>query len=315
MNPKQANDTFLEIFMRNLTKKADRKRFVRRQREVEIREPKEPKETGQEQLDKLVGLARVKQEVKKLSNMALLQKRRREAGKKIPSSSMHLVFTGNPGTGKTTVARVIGKIFKEIGILSKGHLIETDRAKLVGEYVGHTEKKVKTVVESALGGVLFIDEAYALAGGERDFGSIAIDTLIKLMEDNRDNLAVIVAGYTEPMKKFVAQNVGLQSRFTRYITFEDYSADELYAIYKSMIESYEYRLNSGSISKAKNILHQHWLGRDYHFGNGRDVRTFFERTIENQANRLIMDDSYTDLDTIESMDVPDDLIINISDGM
>ena len=316
---KQAQDnTFLSLFMKNILKKPTGYRELIKgrtkcKREIEIREPPVPTESAQEQLDKLIGLADVKREVKKLTNMALLQKKRVEAGKKIASSSMHLVFTGNPGTGKTTVARLLGKKLSEIGLLKKGHLIETDRAKLVGEYVGHTEKKVKDAVEQAMDGVLFIDEAYSLAGGERDFGSIAIDTLIKLMEDNRDNLAVIVAGYTMPMKRFVAQNVGLQSRFTRYVTFEDYSASELYDIFDLMIKSCEYKLNNEAIDKAKKILYNHWLTRDYHFGNGRDVRTFFERAIELQAGRLIDSNEYDDLDTITENDIPDHLVLNITD--
>ena len=314
------DNTFLSLFVRNILKKPTNYRTLLRaktkcKREIEIREPKEPIETAQEQLDKLIGLADVKREVKKLTNMALLQKKRIEAGKKIASSSMHLVFTGNPGTGKTTVARLLGKKLNEIGLLKKGHMIETDRSKLVGEYVGHTEKKVKDAVEQAMDGVLFIDEAYSLAGGERDFGSVAIDTLIKLMEDNRDTLAVIVAGYTMPMKKFVSQNVGLQSRFTRYVTFEDYSSEELYDIFDLMIKSCEYKLDNDAIDKAKKVLHNHWLTRDYHFGNGRDVRTFFEKTIENQAGRLIGSNEYNDLDSIKDADIPDKLILSITDSI
>ena len=281
-------------------------------REVEVKELKDPTGTVQEQLNKLIGLQDVKREIKKLTNMSLLQKKRRDAGKKVVNSSMHLVFTGNPGTGKTTVARLVGQIFKEIGILKSGHMIEADRSTLVGEYVGHTEKKVKEAVEKAKDGVLFIDEAYALASqGGNDYGKLAIDTLIKLMEDNRDCLSVIVAGYTEPMQEFISSNHGLQSRFTRYISFEDYSVDELFDIFQSMMGNVEYKLDSNAEEKVKRVLMNHWLIRDDHFGNGRDVRTMFERVIENQASRIVSSQVFDNMDLVEENDIPNNLVINI----
>ncbi|MBR1476168.1 MAG: AAA family ATPase [Muribaculaceae bacterium] len=238
-------------------------------------------------LDQLVGLSLVKSEVTALKRFVEVNKRRQEMGMKTPTVSYHCVFTGNPGTGKTTVARIVAGIYKDLGILSKGHLVETDRSGLVAEYVGQTAIKTNKIIDSALDGVLFLDEAYSLvAGGKEDYGKEAIATLLKRMEDDRDRLVVILAGYEDEMKQFVDSNPGLRSRFNRYIHFEDYSADELMQIFSNQLRAFDYTIDS----RAETVLQQHLeqcvatRGKD--FGNARYVRNLFERTIEAQAVRL-----------------------------
>jgi SpoVK/Ycf46/Vps4 family AAA+-type ATPase len=185
------------------------------------------------QLDALVGLENVKKDVKNLVNLMKVRKLRQENDLPVPPMSLHMVFMGNPGTGKTTVARLISSLYASIGVLSKGQLIEVDRSGLVAGYVGQTALKTQEVIKSALGGVLFIDEAYSLSsGGENDFGREAIETILKAMEDHRDDLVVIVAGYDEPMQKFLSSNPGLESRFNKYFYFQDYTGEQLMAIFK-----------------------------------------------------------------------------------
>lgn len=261
-----------------------------------------------DELQKLIGLTSVKSEISSLTNFIKIQKMRQKKGMKVSPISYHCVFTGNPGTGKTTVARIVARIYKELGILKKGHLVETDRSGLVAEYVGQTAVKTNKIIDEALDGVLFIDEAYSLVdGGEKDFGKEAISTLLKRMEDERDRLIVILAGYTNDMKRFIDSNPGLQSRFNRYIEFQDYTADELLQIFEFNLKSNEYQMSN----EAKNALMIHLQKctkeKDERFGNGRFVRNLFERTIEKQANRLSQTQNITAdmLTTIEVNDLPE----------
>ena len=241
-----------------------------------------------EELNALVGLAEVKTEIRSLVNLIKVRKMREKYCLPEIEMSYHMVFTGNPGTGKTTLARLVGKIYKELGILSHGEMTETDRSGLVAGYVGQTALKVKEVVEKAVGGVLFIDEAYALApSGSNDFGGEAIDTLVKLMEDHRDNLVVIVAGYTEEMKRFLKSNTGLVSRFNRFIPFPDYSTEELVEILAGMAEKAGLVLEEGLKDKVAGYLDTMDAKEKSEFGNARGIRNIFETMVVNQANRLV----------------------------
>ena len=239
------------------------------------------------ELDELIGLESVKEEVRTLANYVKVQKMREEKGLKNPKLSYHLVFTGSPGTGKTTVARIVARIYKDLGILKKGHLVETDRSGLIGQYVGQTAPRVNAICDSALNGVLFIDEAYALTnGGKQDYGDEAIATLLKRMEDDRDRLVVIVAGYTDEMKQFIQANPGLQSRFNRYINFPDYSSAELYDIFLMYLRKNEYSISTEAADYLKKRLEYVVNNKDCNFGNARYVRNVFEKAIQCQANRL-----------------------------
>jgi len=254
-----------------------------------------------EALDALVGLEHIKQNVKSLINYVKIRKLREENELPNPPLSLHMVFTGNPGTGKTTVARILSELYKAIGVLSKGQLVEVDRSGLVAGYVGQTAIKTTEAVNSALGGILFIDEAYALApdtGTMNDFGRESIETLLKLMEDNRNDLIVIVAGYSEPMERFITSNPGLESRFNRYFFFEDYNSDELNAIFTSMCAKSEYVLTDEAKTYAREHFILIYITREENFGNARHVRNFFENIVTVHSDRVSAIEGHTREDLI-----------------
>jgi hypothetical protein len=270
--------------------------------------PATPEPTLEEllaKLDKLVGLSSVKSEIHTLVNVARVREMRKREGLKVPPGSYHMVFVGPPGTGKTTVARLVAQIFHALGLLSKGHLIEVDRAELVAGYVGQTAIKTDACVVQALGGVLFIDEAYSLASGsEQDFGREAIETILKLMEDHRHDLVVIVAGYRDRMEEFIESNPGLRSRFTRFIDFPDYTPDELTTIFTRLAEEEGYKLTQGVVESVRKELTEAYEARASNFGNGRLVRNLFEKSLTAQANRLAnAKPSREDLCTITEADL------------
>lgn len=240
-------------------------------------------------LNALVGLPGIKSDVAQLANYINFQRLRKQKGLKTPDISLHMVFYGNPGTGKTTVARLVASIYRALGVLTKGQLIETDRSGLVAGYVGQTALKVNEVVKRAIGGVLFVDEAYALtpANSSSDFGAEAIDTLLKLMEDNRDDLVVIVAGYTGPMERFLEGNPGLKSRFNKYLVFEDYLPNQLLQIFCGFCSQSDYALSLPAETKLLEVLEKAYACRDGTFGNARFARNVFEKAIANQSSRIM----------------------------
>lgn len=256
------------------------------------------------ELNSLTGLAAVKQEVNHLVNLMQVAKLRKDFKMKEPSVSKHLVFSGNPGTGKTTVARILAGIYRSLGILSVGQLVEVDRGGLVGGYIGQTAAKTMDVVDDAIGGILFIDEAYALTvgKGEGDFGQEAVDTLLKAMEDNRDSLIVIAAGYPDLMEQFLSSNPGLRSRFSRFIHFEDYTPDELFEILQGMCKKQEYVLTAEAEEYIKEFLRQRCENKPENFANARDVRNILEHAITNQAARVIGSTKKVDYDVLARLE-------------
>ena len=285
--------------------------YLEEQTEKQAEEKVEEKPSIDEllkKLDDLVGLDNIKQSVKSLINLVKVRKLREENKLPNPPLSLHMVFTGNPGTGKTTVARILSELYCAIGVLSKGQLVEVDRSGLVAGFVGQTAIKTSEVVEKALGGILFIDEAYALApetGNGGDFGREAIETLLKLMEDNRDDLIIIVAGYSEPMERFISANPGLESRFNRYFEFEDYDSDRLNEIFTLMCLHSEYVLTDDAKEFACEHFRMIYEMRDENFGNARHVRNFFEHIVSEQSDRISQMTEHTreDLTMVELQDL------------
>ena len=245
-----------------------------------------------QELNSLIGLKTVKKELNNLINLVKIRRLREEMGLKTPDMSLHLVFSGNPGTGKTTVARLLAEIYHQLGVVSKGQFVEVDRAGLVEGYVGQTAQKTSKVCDEAMGGILFIDEAYTLTKSDgQDFGQEAVDTLLKRMEDNRADFIVIVAGYTEEMKEFIDSNPGLKSRFNKFIEFPDYNGDEMYKIYDLMCCSQDYVLTQDASQFVKDYLYNMTLEGEENFANAREVRNYFERCVERQASRIVTSDN------------------------
>jgi len=272
-------------------KNSDSIRTITPQHQEQVEKDPEKVKSLLEELDSLIGITQVKHEIRTLTNILSVNEMRKERGLVVPKVSRHMAFTGPPGTGKTTVARLFGQITGALGILSKGHLIEVDRSGLVAGYLGQTALKVREVINEAMGGILLIDEAYNLVNGDRDeFGSEAVATLIKAMEDNRDDLIVILAGYTNEMGVFISSNPGFKSRINKFIEFPNYAASELVQIHESICTKNGFNI-SDEISE---LLMQKLESPPINFGNARGVRNLFERTIEAQANRLSQTEEVTD---------------------
>ena len=256
--------------------------------EAPAEEPPENLDDLLAELDSLVGLGQIKKDVRSLINLIKVRKLRESQGLAVAEMSLHMVFTGNPGTGKTTVARLLARLYRSIGVLEKGTLLEVDRSGLVAGYVGQTALKTMEAVKKAQGGILFVDEAYSLVpdGSGNDFGQEAISTILKAMEDMREDLVVIVAGYPEPMERFISSNPGLESRFGKYFQFEDYDGDELMDIFRMQCKKNQYTPDEETEQFCIQMFKDLYDQRDENFGNARDVRNIFERAIANQANRL-----------------------------
>ncbi len=255
----------------------------------------------EKELAELVGLKEIKRFIKEIYAWLYINKCRKEQGLKVGSQVLHMIFKGNPGTGKTTVARLLAKLFKEMGVLTKGHLHEVERADLVGEYIGHTAQKTRDLVKKSVGGILFIDEAYSLArGGEKDFGKEAIDTLVKAMEDFQHDFVLILAGYSREMDHFLSLNPGLPSRFPITVKFPDYSNEELIEIAQKMVKDREYKFDREAELKLRDHLQTLKAERSYNFSNGRLIRNIVEKAVRTQAVRLLYKGKY-DREALETL--------------
>ncbi len=272
-----------------------------------------------EELDRLVGLEKVKTTVNDLIAYQRVQKLRNQKGLHSQKNTMHLAFLGNPGTGKTTVARIVGRIYKKLGLLSKGHFIEVSRTDLIAGYQGQTALKVKSVIDRAKGGVLFIDEAYSITENNHSdsYGRECLTELTKALEDYRDDLVVIVAGYTKPMEEFFESNPGLKSRFNTFIQFDDYNENELDDIMKSICNENDYALSESAFDKVKEIISYDVKHKDGEFANGRLVRNLYEDLVMNHARRVnqLPNPSYGELYEITELDVPNVLVCNPQDDI
>ena len=247
----------------------------------------EPETDPMEDLNALVGLTDLKKDVEELISLVKMQKMRKDQGLKSIPVSLHLVFSGNPGTGKTTVARILARLYRQIGVLSKGQLVEVDRSGLVAGFVGQTATKTQEKIKEAMGGILFIDEAYTLAKeAGNDFGQEAIDTILKAMEDHRDEFVVIVAGYPDLMERFINSNPGLKSRFNKYLYFKDYTKEELFAIFEGFLKKYEYTLAEDAKDSVLALIETMEAEKDENFANAREVRNMFEKIVTRQAMRI-----------------------------
>ena len=271
-----------------------------READAETKGPQKTYEELLQELDSLIGLANVKAEVRTMANLVRIRKIRENRGLGQAERSLHMVFSGNPGTGKTTVARLVAQIYRSLGVLSRGHLVETDRSGLVAGYVGQTAIKTAEVIKRAMGGVLFIDEAYALAkkGSESDYGQEAIETLLKAMEDNRGDLIVIAAGYTDLMEDFLNSNPGLRSRFSQTLFFEDYDGAQMHEIFRKMCRDAGMIVTEEADERMRTYFYDLYENRGVNFANARDVRNAFEKILARQANRLA---SVTDAELTNEM--------------
>ncbi len=289
------------------TGRAKEKKAIKQAKEREA-EQEETLEEVMEKIDILIGMEKIKEQIRTFVNLVTVQQEREKRGLPTTPTSLHAVFYGPPGTGKTTIARLLGKVYRCLGLLESGHLVETDRAGIVAGYVGQTAIKIDEVVEDAMDGVLFIDEAYTLAlgKGDKDFGQEAIDTLLKRMEDHRDKLAVIVAGYPDEMKQFINSNPGLKSRFNRFFYFDHYEPKELLKIFDIFMNNASFTITGPARREVLNILTEFHNERDKSFGNGRFVRNLFERMVERQANRIARISPLTDtiLCSLWKSDIP-----------